>query len=117
MAPRQAAAISTEANGTDTEWRGPPGFPQPAGFETPPNEFSPALLGPAEPAVRQRPDYVAMLSALMDILNARLLLLLALVAISTMGGYAVYAPDPLRSWTVGGFAVAVLWPLVWLNKR
>lgn len=62
-------------------------------------------------------DYVVMLRAGLDVLNARLLLLLALLFAAAMWGYGVFDPTPWRFTAACGFSVGVLWPVAWLFAR
>jgi len=74
------------------------------------------ILPDREPP-RARRDYVAVMTAALDVLNARLLGLIATVAACVMWGFAVYDPSTLRSLAAIGFSVTVLAPIVLLYWR
>ena len=57
------------------------------------------------------------LSTAMDVLSARLLALIAVVAACALWGYAVYDPLPLRSIAAAGFSVLTLAPVIYLHLR
>jgi hypothetical protein len=48
------------------------------------------------------------------ILNARMLLLLALLGAMGVFGYAILDPTPLKIWVATVYALGVLWPFVGL---
>ncbi|HYQ06780.1 MAG TPA: hypothetical protein VER26_07340, partial [Xanthobacteraceae bacterium] len=47
---------------------------------------------------RSRPDYVATITAALDVLGARLLALIAVIAACAMWGFAVYDPTQMRTY-------------------
>lgn len=71
---------------------------------------------PAPPQVSSTPGeekgYAAVLTAALDVLSARLLGLLAVIAACALWGFAVYDPVPLRIAAAGLFSVTVLLPIV-----
>lgn len=62
------------------------------------------------PEVRQ--GYAALLTAALDVLSARLLGLLAVVAACGMWSYAVWEPNTLRTIAASLFSLTVLLPLI-----
>jgi hypothetical protein len=66
---------------------------------------------------RLRPDYVATINAALDILGARILALIAVVAACVMWAWAVYDPNMLRTVAAVCFSVTVLFPIVALAWR
>lgn len=83
---------------------------------------SPPRLEPApvvqEPQVRSSPiaqikkEYPAVLIAALDVLSARLLGLIAVVAACGIWSFAVWDPNPVRTIAAGLFSVTVLGPIV-----
>ena len=67
---------------------------------------------PDPPDARSRPDYVATITAALDVLGARLLALIAVIAACAMWGFAVYDPTQMRTYAAIGFSVSVLMPTV-----
>ena len=63
---------------------------------------------------RSRPDYVATITAALDMLGARILALIAVVAACAIWGYSVYDPTQMRIYAAAGFSVSVLMPTVLL---
>jgi hypothetical protein len=61
---------------------------------------------------RSRPDYVATITAALDVLGARLLALIAVIAACAMWSWSVYKPEPDRLYAAIGFSLTVLLPLV-----
>jgi len=76
-----------------------------------------AMLAETPPDSRSRPDYVATITAGLDVLGARLLALLAVIAACAMWGYSVYDPTQMRIYAAAGFSVSVLMPTVLLYFR
>ena len=73
---------------------------------------------PPDPDPRElKPDYVAMVRAAVDMVNARFLLLLALVVGAVLWGYTVWNPDQLRLGTVTLYTVSIFIPLVVLHMK
>ena len=70
---------------------------------------------PLEPELHR--DYVVMLRAGLDMLNARLLLLLALIFGAAMWGFCVYDPTPWRFTAACGFSGGIFLPLALLYAR
>ena len=66
---------------------------------------------------RSRPDYVATITAALDMLGARILALIAVIAACAMWGFAVYDPTQMRTYAAIGFSVSVLMPTVALYWR
>ena len=71
-----------------------------------------------EPQVRSSPiaqikkEYPAVLIAALDVLSARLLGLIAVVAACGIWSFAVWDPNPVRTIAAGLFSVTVLGPIV-----
>jgi hypothetical protein len=80
-----------------------------------PLKFS--MLSEPPPDTRARPDYVATITAALDMLGARLLALIAVLAACAMWGWAVYDPTQIRIAAAGGFSLSVLLPTVALYWR
>ena len=76
-----------------------------------------AMLAETPPDSRSRPDYVATITAALDMLGARLLALIAVIAACAIWGFAVYDPQQQRLYAAVGFSVTVLLPLVVLYFR
>jgi hypothetical protein len=66
---------------------------------------------------RLRRDYVATINAALDILGARLLALIAVVAACGMWGWAVFDPNNVRTLAAACFSVTVLLPTIALAWR
>ena len=66
---------------------------------------------------RSRPDYVATITAALDMLGARILALIAVVAACAIWGYSVYDPTQMRTYAAIGFSLTVLIPTVALYWR
>jgi len=66
---------------------------------------------------RSRPDYVATLTAALDMLGARILALIAVIAACAIWGFAVYDPTQMRTYAAIGFSLTVLIPTVALYWR
>ena len=66
---------------------------------------------------RSRPDYVATITAALDVLGARLLALIAVIAACAIWGYSVYDPTQMRTYAAIGFSLTVLMPTVALYWR
>jgi len=66
---------------------------------------------------RARAEYVATITAALDVLNARLLGLIATIAACLMWSWAVYEPELLRTYAAIGFSLTVLAPIVLLYWR
>jgi hypothetical protein len=52
-----------------------------------------------------------------DILNARLLAILALVGALGIFGFTISEPDSMRLWGCAGYSIGVLWPTIWLYLK
>lgn len=76
-----------------------------------------SVAGGGRGFVRPPPAYVGALNAAIDLVSARMLGLLAVVGAIAMFGYAVYRPEEWRTYTVGLYAIVVLWPLVYLYLK
>ncbi len=72
---------------------------------------------PAQVEPELHRDYVVMLRAGLDLLNARLLLLLALLISAGLWGYTVFDPSPWRFTAACGFNLGVFVPLAILYHR
>lgn len=70
-----------------------------------------------EPQPEMHRDYVVMLRAGLQVLNARVLLLLALLFGGGIWTYTVYDPSEWRFICACGFSVGVLWPVAMLYNR
>jgi hypothetical protein len=83
----------------------------------PPPRLEPAPVV-QEPQVRLSPiaqikkEYPAVLIAALDVLSARLLGLIAVVAACGIWSFAVWDPNPVRTIAAGLFSVTVLGPIV-----
>jgi hypothetical protein len=66
---------------------------------------------------RSRPDYVATITAALDMLGTRILALIAVIAACVIWAFAVYDPQQQRLYAAVGFSVTVLLPLVVLYFR
>jgi hypothetical protein len=66
---------------------------------------------------RSRPDYVATITAALDMLGARILALIAVIAACAIWGFAVYDPTQMRTYAAIGFSLTVLIPTVALYWR
>ena len=62
-------------------------------------------------------DYVKVVRAGLDMLNARMLLLLALIVGAGLWFFAVWRPDQLRLITVSLYTVGIFIPLVVLHMK
>lgn len=89
---------------------GPEPGPEPA-----PGQF--AFLPPERPDTRSRPDYVATITAALDMLGSRLLALICAIAACAMWGWAVYEPEPQRTYAAIAFSLTVFLPAVALYWR
>lgn len=72
---------------------------------------------PPRMSVRQSPHYAATLTAALDILGARLLALIAVLAACLIWGWAVYSPEPDRTYAALAFSLSVFIPAVALYWR
>lgn len=78
------------------------------------------LPRPKPAPVTQPIDYshmISIISAWKDILNARLLAIMALLGALAIFGIAVYDPTILRLTAGSLYSVGVLWPIMWLFFR
>jgi hypothetical protein len=66
---------------------------------------------------RSRPDYVATITAALDMLGARILALIAVIAACGIWSFAVYDPTQMRTYAAIGFSLTVLIPTVALYWR
>lgn len=64
------------------------------------------------PTKQLKNEYPAVLTAALDILSARLLGLLAVIAACIIWGFAVYDPNTMRTVAAALFSVTVLGPIV-----
>jgi hypothetical protein len=58
-----------------------------------------------------------LVATLKDILNARLLAVLALVGALGIFGWTIGDPTSLRLWGCAGYSVGILWPVIWLYLK
>jgi hypothetical protein len=88
-------------------------------FPAGPDPLAPKFaFAPEQPTdKRARPDYVATVTAALDIIGARLLALIAVVAACAMWSWTVYDPTQIRIYAAAGFSVSVLMPTVLLYFR
>ena len=114
LSDMQPAPVDYDAEGYDG-----PDPNAPAQNVTPlrPALFSAAIeeVAPVRPRVNK--EYVATLHALYDVLSARLPALIATAAACLLWGFAVYQPDPLRTYAALGFSITALWPPILLYLR
>jgi hypothetical protein len=66
---------------------------------------------------RLRPDYVATITVALDVLGARILALIAVIAACGIWSFAVYDPTQMRTYAAIGFSLTVLIPTVALYWR
>lgn len=66
---------------------------------------------------RDQSQAVLIISLWSDILNARLLAILALVGALGIFGYTIGDPSALRLWGCTGYSVGILWPVIWLYLK
>jgi hypothetical protein len=90
--------------------------PDPNVAHFPPPKFSP-LPDDLSTDKRARPDYVATITAALDVLGARILALIAVVAACAIWGFAVYDPTQMRTYAAIGYSLTVLIPTVALYWR
>jgi hypothetical protein len=64
------------------------------------------------PTAQVKKEYPAVLIAALDVLSARLLGLIAVVAACGIWSFAVWDPNPVRTIAAGLFSVTVLGPIV-----
>ena len=72
---------------------------------------------PEKRDARSRPDYIATITAALDMLGARILALIAVIAACGMWSWAVYDPQLMRTYAAIGFSLTVLLPTVALYWR
>lgn len=95
-AAEMAAPIPEPPIPTDTVWRG-----------------SSRVHAPEVSPIRElKTSYPAVLTAALDVLSARLLGLLAVIAACLIWGFAVYDPTPLRIAAASLFSITALLPLI-----
>jgi hypothetical protein len=85
-------------------------------FRPAPARFQPVVTD-TDREPRKRHDYVAALTAAIDVLAARLLCLIAVIGAVAMFGWSCVDPTPWRTYTDIAFAVVVVWPLVYLHLK
>ena len=66
---------------------------------------------------RASPDYVATITAALDMLGARIVVLIAMIAGCALWAYAVYEPEPQRTYAAIAFSLTVFLPAVALSWR
>ena len=79
-------------------------------------DSQPVKPAPDEPR-ELHTDYVKVVRAGLDMLNARMLLLLALIVGAGLWFFAVWQPDQLRLITVSLYTVGIFIPLVVLHMK
>jgi hypothetical protein len=72
---------------------------------------------PESKGPRSRPDYVATITAALDMLGARIVVLIAVFAACMMWGFAVYEPELQRTYAAIAFSLTVFLPAVALYWR
>ena len=72
---------------------------------------------PERKSPRSRPDYVATIAAALDMLGARIVVLIAVLAACAMWGFAVYQPELQRTYAAIAFSLTVFLPAVALYWR
>ena len=72
---------------------------------------------PEKKDVRARPDYVATIAAALDMLGARIVVLIAMLAACAMWSFAVYEPELQRTYAAIAFSLTVFLPAVALYWR
>lgn len=70
------------------------------------------FLPPEKKDARSRPDYIATITAALDMLGSRILALIAVVAACVMWFWAVYDPELQRTYAAVAFSVTVFLPTV-----
>lgn len=95
------------------------GYPQ-NGFDHNAPIMQPYQPISAPPPPQKSVDYSQLISIIAtwkDILNARLLAIVALIGALVLFGGAVYDPLPQRIWGASLYAIGVLWPIMALYSR
>ena len=83
-----------------------------------PPPLEPPYVPPApKPDARARRDYVATITAALDMLGSRILALIAVIAACVMWAAAVYEPEQQRLYAAIGFSLTVLLPTIILYFR
>ena len=91
--------------------------PQPT-FPSGPDPLNPKFsFAPDRVDARTRPDYVATITAALDMLGARIVVLIAVLAACLMWGFAVYEPELQRTYAAIAFSLTVFLPAVALYWR
>jgi hypothetical protein len=75
------------------------------------------FIPPENTAARSRRDYVATITAALDMLGSRILALIAVIAACAMWSFAVYDPQPQRTYAAIAFSLTVFLPAVALYWR
>ena len=75
------------------------------------------FLPPEKPDVRSRADYVPTITAALDMLGARIVVLIAVISACALWSYAVYDPQLQRTYAAIAFSVTVFLPAVALYWR
>jgi len=88
--------------------------PDPANVAQFPRQIT--FVEPA-PDRRLKPDYVATITAALDILGSRILALICAIAACAMWSWAVYDPQPQRTYAAIAFSLTVFLPAVALYWR
>lgn len=66
---------------------------------------------------RSRPDYIATITAALDMLGSRILALIAVIAACVIWSYSVYEPELQRTYAAIAFSLTVFLPAVALYWR
>lgn len=74
-------------------------------------------LPPFDPFPRGDLNRLAIINAALEVLNARLLAILALLGAIAMFGYVVVRPEEWRLYATAVYAAGVLWPMVYLYMK
>jgi hypothetical protein len=76
-----------------------------------------ASASESKDSVRTRRDYVATITAALDMLGSRILALIAVVAACGIWSWSVYEPEPQRTYAAIAFSLTVFLPAVALYWR
>lgn len=72
---------------------------------------------PATKTVDQTSNIILLIQEWRNILNARLLAVIALLGALAIFGFTISSPDPSRLWACAGYSVGVLWPIIYLYLK
>ena len=65
----------------------------------------------------QTSQILVLLAVWKDILNARLLAVIALLGALAIFGFTIAEPESARLWACAGYSVGILWPVIWLYLK